>query len=237
MKTRYIICSRFNSDINLSTQFRIVDSLTDKWIAYRMLIFNLYTRKSLEAQTNQDFLCVLTVHPDSMPIVEKELQKYPVLPSNIIFTPDKNGTIETYIQNADQLYLSNLDSDDMYNPKFIQFLHDHPVQKDTPLLIFKNGYIYNTNTGVINNYHSPSPPFFTETFDVKAYLSSARYAPAIAHGYMERFRHETITERMFIIILHNRNTWPNYWREEPKVFESQQILSNWQEILQEYHLL
>ncbi|MDF2878594.1 MAG: hypothetical protein K0S30_1690 [Clostridia bacterium] len=237
MKTRYIIYSRFNSDIGLSKQFHVSDSLSEKWIAYRLLIFNLYTRRSLEAQTNQDFLSVLNVHPDSMSIVEAELKKYPPLPPHIVFTSDKNQTIETYIRDADQLYLCNLDSDDMYHPSFVQFLHEHPTQKDKPLLLLKNGYILNTNTHVVNHYYSPSPPFFAEIFDVKDYLSYARFYPPLAHGYMERFNHETITQRLFMIILHDRNTWPNYRREVPKVFETNQILPDWQEVLKDYHLI
>ncbi len=237
MITRYIIVSRFNSDIGLSQEYHITDSLTEKWIAYRMEIFNRFTRKSLEFQTNQEFLCLLTFHPDSTDIIQKELLKYPPLPSNIVFTSDKKSLIENYILNADQLYLSNLDSDDMYHPKFIQFLHDHKVQSDKPLLIYKNGYIFNTNTGIINNYYCQSPPFFTEVFDVKDYLSYAMYYPPLAHGYMEYFAHETILDPMFIVILHNRNTWPNYRYHVAQVFQDQQVLGNWQEILKEYLLI
>ncbi len=235
MKTRYVIYTRFNSDHVLSKKYHV--ALTKEWIKHRMELFNRYTRKCLQLQTNQDFLNIVHIHPDSKLIVEQELLNHPPLPKNIIFTSDKITAIENYLQDADQLFISNLDSDDLYNPHFVQFLHDYKPKENTSALICQRGYIFNSQTHIVDKYFSSSPPFFTQIYTAEEYLSYAKYYPPLAHGYMRFFNYEAITEPMYMIVLHDQNTWPKYKLHVPRCFGNEQPLSNWKEILKEYDLL
>ena len=71
---------------------------------------------------------------------------------------------------------------------------------------------------------------------VKEYLESYRYYHFIRHWYMQRFRHTIISTPMYMIILHDKNSYGNYKNIAPRVFGTEQVLSNWQIIKQQYHL-
>ena len=53
---------------------------------------------------------------------------------------------------------------------------------------------------------------------------------------MQRFRHTIISTPMYMIILHDKNSYGNYKNIAPRVFGTEQVLSNWQIIKQQYHL-
>lgn len=232
---KYIVAIRFNSDQEVATRCK-VDCLSEEWIKKRLEIFNLCTRKSLEMQTNQDFMAVVAIHPSSEEIVKKLLKAYPTLPANIVFTSNRNKVIEGYIRGADKVFVSSLDSDDMYAPEFMQYLHDYHEREDETLIIFTKGYVYNLYTHIIDEYESPSPPFYTQIFKVKEYLDYYRYYHLIRHWYMQRFKHTAISKPLYMIILHDKNSYGNYKNIAPRVFGTEQVLSNWKSVKQQYHL-
>lgn len=230
MSTKYIITLRFNSDTEVASRCQ-VNATGKEWIAGRINIFNTYTRKSLERQTNQDFIAVLSCQEESMPYIEEVLSNYPKLPNNIIFTSQKNQVIENYISGDDKVYITALDSDDMYHPGFIQYLHDYEEKENEHLLIFNRGYIYNVLNDVIDDYKYVSPPFYTQIFDVNEYLTTYRYYKMIRHFYMQRLEHTVIDIPMYIIILHNLNSFKYYQQEYPKLFEEKQYEEKWEKVI------
>lgn len=231
--TKYVIMSRFNSDTEVAGRCH-VECLSEDWIRRRIAIFNQYTRRSLERQTNKDFLAVLTVQSESMALVKKILEDYPPLPSYIIFTDNKHEVVTSYVKEADKLYLSMLDSDDMYRPEFIQYLHDYKEAEDETMLVFRKGYIYNAVTDVIDHYEYVMPPFYTQIFTVETYLKSYQYYKIMRHYYMKDFKQTPIEERMFLIVLHNTNSFPHYQKEYPRLFRNEKILADEAVIKQQY---
>lgn len=225
MVNKYIIQIRFNCDMEVSQRCHI-ECLSEAWIRERIGIFNQYTRKSLEKQINQDFLAILLTNEKSMGIINSILEEYPPLPPNIQFTAHKNQVIESYIKGADKVYISSLDSDDMYDIKFIQYLHDYRAKENEQLLIFNTGYVYNAVMDIMIPYQNVSPPFYTQIFKVEEYLKCYRYYKMIRHFYMQDMPHTIINMPMFLLILHNTNSYQYYRRDFPKAFDlSYQIKS------------
>lgn len=233
MEKKYVISIRFNSDTEVSGRCK-VDCLSQEWIKTRIALFNQYTRKSLEGQSNQDFVAVLSCQESSMGLIREELKKYEPLNTNIVFTSRKNEVIESYIKEADKVYISALDSDDMYHPQFVQYLHDYHEQEGEQLLIFTEGYIYNAINGNADYYHYVAPPIYTQIFNRVEYLNCYRYYKMIRHFYMQRIKHTVITKPMYILILHNNNSFRYYRQEYPKLFGETYIVPEWKEIAEEF---
>ena len=55
------------------------ERLTKEWIESRINIFMNYTLKSLQAQTNQNFLALLQYDDRSKSLIKYELDKYKIL--------------------------------------------------------------------------------------------------------------------------------------------------------------
>lgn len=235
MNTKYVIALRFNSDTEVAGRCK-VDNLSKEWISERIAIFNRYTRQCLEKQSNQDFIAVLSCQEQSMEYIKEELKKYKPLNANIIFTSKKQEVIENYIKDADKVYIAALDSDDVYKTGVVQYLHDYKEKPNEHLIIFNRGYIYNGINSVIDDYECVSPPYYVQIFNVKDYLTTYRYYKMMRHFYMQRLEHTCIDVPMFILILHNSNSFQYYKQEHPKLFGTEQILDNWKEILSSFGL-
>lgn len=213
-----------------------IECLSKEWISYRLKVFNEFTRRSLEMQTNQDFVAIVGIHESTRYIIQDELKKYPRLPSNIIMTSDIQGEIERRIKGADYMYLIQLDSDDMYHPSFIEYLHHYHVNPNKSVVFANYGYMYNVNTQAMEEYYFSSSNFITQIFSVEEYMKSARYYYYILHAYMKRYPHEEIDKRMSMIILHDKNSWPKYAKVYPKLFEKPKDYTKTKQVLKNFGL-
>lgn len=207
MKRSVAIYIRFNdNDANLAHKFKI-ESYTKDWIEHRMEIFNQYTRVSLENQTNQEFLALLRIHPDSKVLIQEALKKYAPLSSNIIFTADPKKLIADYSKDAEELYLTHIDSDDMYDPDLVQVMHDSQPKKETAVLICQKGYILEHSTGALAHYNNKSPSVFTQIFKTEDYIDVYQHFLDLSHVIMSTLPYEPVKENMFIIVAHDHNTY------------------------------
>lgn len=235
MKRKMIIFSNFNTNtFNLSGNFH-VDIFSREWLSYRMKIFMTYTRKSLESQTNQNFLALISIHPDSIAIIDDLLKQYPILPSNIIFTPDRNSLIIDYIKGSDEVFLSKIDSDDIYHPSYISQLYEYEPKKNTAVLINQSGYIYDTNNDLLANYENISPAFYTQIFSVDDYVNVYQYYPEISHVYIQKLPYEAIKRKNFIVVAHNNNVYTHFTNQYKNslISEDKEKLN----VLKEFHIL
>lgn len=62
----------------------------------------------------------------------------------------------------DFLYLTRVDSDDLFHSNAKQHILNTPVRYRSA--IFQTGYLYNSKTKALTVYHHPSPPFHTDIF-------------------------------------------------------------------------
>ena len=234
MNRKTIIYIRFNdNDAALNTRFN-VNSLSKEWIEHRMDVFYHYTRKSIEAQSNQNFITLLRIHPDSESLVQSALNNYPKLNDNIIFTSTPKDLIKEYIQGSEEFYLSQIDSDDLYHPCYIQLLTEFSPKEETTAIICQKGYIYDIPNDQLCNFFNVSSAVFAYRFMVSDYLSTYQYYPEITHINMYHFPFESFSENKFMILTHHMNIVTRinpYTGQEIKDKEAKQ------KILREFHLI
>lgn len=178
----------------------------EAWIQYRMKIFMNYTAQSFVRQTNQNFYYFINYDEKAAPFVLKELEKYPKLPNNIIFTDNYMEKIKDIIVDYNYLYFVRIDSDDMYQRNYIQKLTDFHPKKETQVLISQSGYIFDVNTGQLGTWFYESPPFFTLIYKTEDFLRGFRYLLLQGHKSVITFPHELMDGNNFLVTVHNKNT-------------------------------
>lgn len=180
----------------------------EEWIRYRIDIFMKYTRKSLENQTNQDFLAIIRYHPKTEDFINKILLQYPKLPNNIVFTYDIKETIKNknFLNDEDELLYVRLDCDDMYKPDYFEILMKYEHKEDTEVIISQNGYIYDIASKRIANYFDESPPFLAYIYNGKEFKEGKSYRHPNGHAGAITLKYELIDGYNYIVIIHGNNT-------------------------------
>lgn len=197
------------------------DRFEESWINSRLDIFMKYTLHSLINQTNNNFSIILSYCCESEFIFLNSLKKYYPLPSNLILSKISRkvayeSTINGFMFESDEIlkickgydfvYISRIDSDDMYYPYFIQDLIDFNPKQDTKVIINKNGYIYDIKDDILGRWTHSSPPFFTFVYKVDDYINGVRYKLDYGHCSAIKLPHEFIVKRSFMVIVHENNT-------------------------------
>ncbi len=181
------------------------------WITYRIKIFMKYTLKSLKLQTNQNFVAFIIYDDKTKDLIKDRLNKYEDLPKNIIFIKKSKfrNRVLDYTSNNDFLYMTRLDTDDLYHKSYIQKLIDFKPKKDTKLLLSQHGYIYNSykNT-LVKLWFNGCPPFFTIIFtsaEMKEKVNKYRIVPYHNAFYYKYPNHEIIPGRNYLWHIHQQN--------------------------------
>ncbi|EES71520.1 hypothetical protein POTG_03853 [Paenibacillus sp. oral taxon 786 str. D14] len=206
MSKRIVIESNFNT-FGFSPH-----RLTRPWLENRIQIFREFTLKSLLVQTNQDFMAIFKVVPETEKMINEILAKYPRLPKNIMFVTHQEGMerIKTYAGSCENLYLVRMESDDMYHKSYIQQLHDHRPKPGTLVLINQNGYAYDSIHGEMVPMFRKSPPYYVFLYKTSEFTSGYRIKlPGRAtHGNVIELPHEILTPRNFVEVIHRYNSIP-----------------------------
>lgn len=206
----------------------------DEWFADRIEIFKNYTLKSLQNQTNKDIKLLLSFRPEEhqnplmIPLVEAlEASgfKFALACNGLIYYDDRNleanktlkERLDWYLEavsgwQADWMYLTRLDSDDMLHKDVVELL-----QKEEPFegaLTLQLGYVFNKDTGEVAEWNPlTNPPFHTfvmkrETFfDVDKHL--AFYGDWKSHEDTAKMPHKVIwreddrRDRLYMVLTHN----------------------------------
>ncbi len=189
---------------------------TEGWIENRMRIFMNFTRKSLEKQTNQDFTALYVYEDSTEELINHALPKYSHLPENIRFIKktEYNSAIDSLTTGYDELYLTRLDSDDMYANTFIQKLHDYKPKEETEALLCQYGYIYDCINKRLGEYYHYQFTFYTFIYKLNKEgkkFSSLNITPwdvlvNFSHQKIIDYKYESIPERNFIFNIHTHNT-------------------------------
>ena len=89
----------------------------------------------------------------------------------------------------DWIYLTRIDSDDMFHKETVNLIQSEKPQYNKAL-VFDKGYIYNIQTGQLGEWHPPTnPPFHTIIFPGSTFFNPQSYLE-----YYKNFRtHEDIT--------------------------------------------
>ncbi len=123
---------------------------------------------------------------------------------------------------ADWVYLTRIDSDDMFHEDVVQMIQDQePAVKKA--LVFKNGVVYNVATGQLAEWNpKTNPPFHTIIFPGETF-----YDAQLHKDYYGTFKsHESITQEFNCTVLPDkhycqvvnhgkRGNISTYWEAQP----------------------
>lgn len=81
-------------------------------------------------------------------------------------------------EGVTHVYVTRIDSDDLFAPDAAETIAGHkPSGTDrVEALLFRRGYLHETQTGRTGVYYSPSPPFHTIIFPVRTFTDAVPYA-------------------------------------------------------------
>jgi len=203
----------------------------NKWLLNRIRIFKQYTQESLENQPTK-FLHLMSFRKEDEynPIMANfcsDLSFYPLF-SGLLYYDDRFSeqseknrrlaerldslkVLENECKNADWIYFTRLDSDDMFAwNAFEEIMSQKPKEKTA--FIFQNGYIYNHETDEMAGYNPDTcPPFYTICFPKDIFFDGKKHAE-----YMKGWKsHEDTTkifkpvylsDRKYCVVIHGQNT-------------------------------
>lgn len=188
------------------------------WIQYRMEIFMKYTCQSLKQQTSSDFTAIVLYADETESLIQDALQQYDALPPHIRFVPlsRRRKTILQLVEGYKQLYHIRLDSDDMYVNNYIERLHAYTPKARTQALISSKGYWYDSRRHLLKGVSFPSPPFYTLIYKEEQLAGWKEY-PLRGHYSVMRLRHEYLTGRNYVAVMHGKNSSSSFGLAGPGV--------------------
>jgi hypothetical protein len=194
---------------NLRNQNR---GLTREWLEYRISVFFKYTLRSLLAQTNKNFKCIVHVHEATFDLVKTILEKYEKLPDNIVFATDGDLLFKNISKQYRTILKLRLDSDNIIHPSFVDRLYQLDLEPRTEVIIGRRGYLYDSVTGRLAFWNHNSSAFNTyvynsENYDVAKSLNSHdpefhMSAIRLSHHFLDSDSHDG---RSYIIVAHGEN--------------------------------
>lgn len=219
MKKMVIITSKFNimtGERNTLYGKNEAVRTTKAWIDHRVDIFMNFTAKSLIKQTNQNFYAIYAYEDSTEKILLDSLNRYPKLQSNIMFVKKTKymETIDNISKDLDILYLTRLDSDDMYVNDFVQKIYDFDIDENTQAILCRDGYVYDSKNKILAEYSHSSFTFYT--FIYRLYKEKVRYSSLnitpwdllinFFHFSINSYTFKLLEGRNFIFNIHSQNT-------------------------------
>ena len=140
--------------------------------------------------------------------------------------------LSSILPKVDWIYLTRIDSDDLFHKDAVT-----EIQNQSPeyrrVFIYKNGYVYNSNTQELAEWNPPTnPPFHTIIFPSDVFLTAKWHL-----SYLDGFRsHEDIpklfnckqlTDGRYCVLIHQRHV-STIWKHpfQGKMIEDKTILKD-----------
>lgn len=134
--------------------------------------------------------------------------------------------MKQYLEGAEWVYMTRLDSDDMLESRYIETMQ--MLEPFAGTVVCKNGYIYNLSTKELALYEpDTNPPFHTVFFPwhvfVDPWLHAAYYKDFRSHEDIIRvFEHKILQDGMYCVTTHNpKNHISTIWNHP---FKKQLVL-------------
>lgn len=237
-KIKILIYSNFNTPNYMNSPYLEESSkkiLFEEWIDSRMDIFFNYTLKSLKAQTNQNFTAVYNYTDPSEELVLKAIEKRGGLPENVLFVPrsEYEYVVDELIEGYDRLYLTKLDSDDMYINTFVDTLLNLDIKDDTEAIICSHGYLHDTVTGKLKKMWHMSSSFHTYIYKldeeaVKYYTLDLTPLDFLDESHFSPLKHkyEYFDEYCYVWNIHSNNSSSKFNMPNTTVFKALELVEN-----------
>ena len=154
---------------------------------------------------------------------------------------DKNGTLKLrlassldnlkqHFYDADYVYVTRIDSDDMFRNTVIETIQSIPIQSES--LVFRKGFVYNKQTGELAEWNpKTNPPFHTlifkrdTFFDAKKHLEL--YGDWKSHEDTPKiFTYIRLPDYNYCVLVHSAvnqisTIWNHPFRKEIKLSEEE----------------
>jgi len=143
-------------------------------------------------------------------------------------------------EDIEEIYLSRIDSDDMFRNDFIETIKATEL-KGKRAILCSDGYVYNKTRDELAEWNpTTSPPFHTLVFPA-IYFFDAEEHLSFYRGYTSHedmdvlFMAETLQDRMYCVLTHNpRNHISTIWNHP---FKGPEVVENKVEILESFGII
>lgn len=154
------------------------DKIDQTWLDRRYEFFLNHTYKSLQAQTNKDWKLWIQCGQGILP--EHIVPLMNALPE-AWFSFGEHALHLRPTDTYDWVYVTRLDSDDLYSPDALQIARDcKPASSSREALpeasVFRRGYIHEIASGRTGVYHNRSSPFHTLMIPRDVWSDQNKYA-------------------------------------------------------------
>lgn len=233
------------------------------WLNARYEFFLKNTLLSLDAQTYRDWRLWVCCGPGMEETIEPLRKKVyegaraffsflsptPKVGEHVIHELKKNAAVWEELQASEYVYVTRIDSDDLYSSDALAIAHAvHPYKPgEVEASIFPRGYLHNMQTGEVGIYTNASGPFHTIMIPTRIFLDEEAYNkyPIGDHSVVRSsFPYHVLPEWKFTVNLHGNNflsTW-DYGRtagpvekdwtvqrfmDQPVTFEVDDLCDEW----------
>lgn len=205
---------------------------SEEWLKRRIVLFKQYTISSLLHQTNKNFIHWISFRDklDKNNFLIKQLSSFlKSLDYSFIFTfngqpywDDRapNDTleerlrkslklIEPFCRNKDYVYLTMLDSDDMFHREVVDEIQNEGF-RNKGALIYQKGFVFNDGTEQFADWFCESPPFYTLMYPQEIFLDASKKLeydkPFTTHeDIIKHFDYKILSENRYCYLVHEDN--------------------------------
>ncbi len=224
----------------------------DEWFKDRIEIFKNYTLKSLLNQSNQQFLLWISFREEESEnpllfefkkLLDNSLDgRYLLTFNGLMYFDDRNEVSNENLQSRlfyslvqmsaikdsdlDYIYLTRIDSDDMFHKDVVQLIQDQETFEGA--LTLQLGYVYNKDTGEVCEWNPlTNPPFHTIMMKRETFFDPDKHIEAYkgfkSHEDIARLPHKLLwrgdnrRDRLYCVLTHNpemhiSTTWNHEFR-------------------------
>jgi hypothetical protein len=159
----HLVLTRFNVVVGNQTDKRGVgfDPLDRGWIEKRLKLFDKYCFPSVKGQSEQNFLWLVSFHPETDPEVYRKYQQYPNFVA--VTTESFREMFERFHQNQTIFITTRLDSDDAIGRDFVKEIQGlaRRTERESVALNFSHGLACFDKHNLVQDIRKQSNPFMS----------------------------------------------------------------------------
>lgn len=188
--------------------------ITEEWLKHRYTFFMKNTLESLRCQTIPNWQLWLSFGVNTTTIdIDNASRRIrdncPILWSHSDQHAPSDSVINR-IPECDYVYVTRIDSDDLYAPDALEIAHSTLPQEmgRVEASMFRRGYLHDMRTGETGTYHGSSTPFHTMMIPRDVFCDPVKYA-AIDYGdhskVNSRYPTQVLPDWKFTVLVHGNN--------------------------------